>query len=109
MRLNAESLAATLADPHRDNYKFGWLQGSRKLLKEDSFWLQRLDLNQFEPMTLRQGTECSCNIELIDKSEVGSPSCTICEPFDSSALEIPQVFAGYTSAKGVCQNPAGGF
>ena len=41
--------------------------------------------------------------------EFGFPSRTIREPFDSSALEIPQVFAGYTGAKGMCQNPAAGF
>jgi hypothetical protein len=29
----------------------------------------------------------------------------ICEPFDSSALEIPQVFGEHTSPSEECQNP----
>jgi hypothetical protein len=28
-----------------ENYKFGWLQGSRKLLTEKNFWLRGVDLN----------------------------------------------------------------
>jgi hypothetical protein len=30
-------------------YKLGWLQGSRKRLKEKKFWLRGLDLNQRPP------------------------------------------------------------
>jgi hypothetical protein len=39
-----------------ENYKFGWLQGSWKFLKEKKFWLRGLDLNQrplgYEPNEL---------------------------------------------------------
>jgi hypothetical protein len=29
----------------RPTYKFGWLQGSRKVLKQKKFWSRGLDLN----------------------------------------------------------------
>jgi hypothetical protein len=38
--------------------QFGWLQGVRNLLRQNSFWLQRPDLNQrtwAEPVLTRQG------------------------------------------------------
>jgi hypothetical protein len=39
-----------LGSRHRDvaagDYQFGWLQGVRNLLRQNSFWLQRPDLNQ---------------------------------------------------------------
>jgi hypothetical protein len=28
-----------------EEYKFGWLQGLRKCLKDKKLWLQRVDLN----------------------------------------------------------------
>jgi hypothetical protein len=39
-----------------ESYKFGWLQGSRKLLTEKNFWLRGVDLNHrplgYEPNEL---------------------------------------------------------
>ena len=51
-----------LGSRHRDvatvDYQFGWLQGDRNLLRQNSFWLQRPDLNQrtweAEPVLTRQ-------------------------------------------------------
>ena len=51
-------LGSRRRDVATGDYQFGWLQGVRNLLRQNSFWLQRPDLNQRtweeEPVLTRQ-------------------------------------------------------
>ena len=54
-----------------ENYKFGWLQGSRKLLREKrSFWLRGVDLNH-RPLGYEPNELPDCSTPHFDHSNRG--------------------------------------